>query len=150
MIFILFLGLSVSVFSQEVGVASYYAKKFQGRKTASGLIHDNDDYVAAHKKLPFGTFVRVTNLSNNMQVVVRITDRGPFRGRRVIDLSRSAAEKIGMVQRGIAKVKIDVIGNPSDLNVVSMIAKAMEPVELKPVQIVDYKIPVLELFAQAD
>jgi rare lipoprotein A len=91
------------------GIASYYADKFDGRKTANGEIFNQKLLTAAHKTLPFGTIVRVTNLRNNKQVVVRINDRGPFIEGRVIDLSLAAAREIDMVRDGIVKVKVEII-----------------------------------------
>lgn len=91
------------------GSASYYAAKFQGRPTASGERFDNNDLTAAHKSLPFGTLVRVINPSNGQSVVVRINDRGPFVAGRVIDVSRAAAEKLGLIARGHAPVELELI-----------------------------------------
>jgi len=91
------------------GVASYYGGKFHGRKTASGAHFDKNGLTAAHKTLPFGTKVRVTNLLNSESVDVRITDRGPFHKGRVIDLSKGAAREIGMLSAGTASVKVEVL-----------------------------------------
>jgi rare lipoprotein A len=91
------------------GSASWYGGKFHGRKTASGERYNQNALTAAHKSLPFGTKVRVTNESNGKSVVVRINDRGPYVGKRVIDLSRAAANAVGMVQRGVARVKMEVL-----------------------------------------
>jgi rare lipoprotein A len=88
------------------GTASYY---WQGSKTASGEKFDAREFTAAHPSLPFGTRVRVTNVSTGQSVTVRVNDRGPFVGKRVIDLSYSAAESLGMVRSGVAKVKLDVV-----------------------------------------
>ena len=96
----------------EVGYASYYSKKFKGRRTASGEIFDPMKLTAAHRKLPFGTLVKVTNLENHKSVIVRINDRGPFIKGRIIDLSYKAALKIGLVSKGVAKVKLEVIKWP--------------------------------------
>jgi rare lipoprotein A len=90
----------------EKGKASYYADKFQGRKTASGEVFRQGKLTAAHRTLPFGTKVRVTNISNGRSVKVRINDRGPFVDGRVIDLSKKAAKRIGMVSTGVAAVEI--------------------------------------------
>jgi rare lipoprotein A len=95
-------------FSQK-GMASYYGAQFHGKKTACGEIFDMNEYTAAHPKLPFQTLVRVTNLSNNKSVVVRINDRGPFTKKRIIDLSKAAASKIDLIRAGTAKVKIEVL-----------------------------------------
>ena len=91
------------------GVASYYADKFHGKKTASGEIFDQEDYTAAHRTLPFGTKVLVTNIENNKSVIVRINDRGPFKNNRLIDVSRAAAEELDMIKLGIAEVEIKVL-----------------------------------------
>ncbi len=97
-----------SVFYEE-GEASYYAAEFNGRKTASGEIYNMYDLTAAHPKLPFGTRVKVTNLSNKKSIIVRINDRMPdFKG-RVIDLSYRAAKEIGMIQQGIQEVSIEIL-----------------------------------------
>lgn len=96
------------------GVASYYGGKFHGRKTASGERFNKWAMTAAHKTLPLGTKVRVTNLRNGESVDVKINDRGPYAKGRVIDLSRGAAEEIGMVRAGTAKVKVEVIGKKSE------------------------------------
>ena len=91
------------------GIASYYGKRFHGRRTASGERFDMHAMTAAHRTLPFGSMVRVTNPHNGESVVVRINDRGPFSAGRTIDLSRAAAEKIGIVQRGHGRVDIALL-----------------------------------------
>lgn len=93
----------------ETGKASFYAMKFQGRKTASGELFNQSADTAAHRTLPFGTLVKVTNSANGKSVVVRINDRGPFVRGRVIDLSQSAFKSIGNLNRGIVPVKIQVV-----------------------------------------
>lgn len=90
----------------QSGKASYYADKFQGRKTASGETFKQNRMTAAHQTLPFGTKVKVTNLDNGRTIKVRVNDRGPFVSGRIIDLSKKAARKLGMVQSGVANVKI--------------------------------------------
>jgi rare lipoprotein A len=97
----------------QTGKASYYADKFEGQPTASGEKYKHNKLTAAHKTLPFGTKVRVTNLSNNTTVEVTINDRGPYVEDRVIDLSKSAAEKLGFITQGLAEVKLEVI-DPGD------------------------------------
>ncbi|MBN2716714.1 MAG: septal ring lytic transglycosylase RlpA family protein [Deltaproteobacteria bacterium] len=95
------------------GIAAYYADKFQGRKTASGEVYDKNQFTAAHKTLPFGTKVKVTNLSNMQTVIVRINDRGPFGDRkRIIDLSRAAAEQLDMIRQGIIEVEVEILEMP--------------------------------------
>ncbi|SHM47105.1 septal ring lytic transglycosylase RlpA family protein [Chitinophaga sp. CF418] len=90
----------------ENGKASYYADKFEGRKTASGETYRGGGLTAAHRTLPFGTKVKVLNISNGKSVTVRINDRGPFSQGRVIDLSKKAAKRIGMLTTGVAVVEI--------------------------------------------
>ncbi len=98
-------------FTQK-GVASYYADKFEGRLTANGEKYRHNKLTAAHKTLPFGTMVRVKNLENGLEVTVRINDRGPFVEGRVIDLSKSAAKKLGFLNQGLAQVEITVTNTP--------------------------------------
>ena len=100
---------------EETGVASWYGIPYHGRATASGEIYDMEKLTAAHKRLPFETWVEVTNLDNGKKVDVRITDRGPFVKGRVIDLSHRAADEIAMLGPGIAKVKLKVIPPPKNL-----------------------------------
>lgn len=95
------------------GVASYYADKFQGRPTASGEKFDQRKMTAAHRTLAFGTKVRVTDVATGKTVTVRVNDRGPFVAGRVIDLSRAAAEKLGIVRAGLARVRIEVLTSPT-------------------------------------
>lgn len=90
----------------ETGLASFYSESYNGKKTANGEIYHSSEYTAAHKKLPFNTKVKVTNLSNGKTVKVRINDRGPFVAGRIIDLTRAAAKKIDMIGVGVTKVKI--------------------------------------------
>lgn len=91
------------------GSASYYAARFDGRRTASGERFDNANLTAAHRTLPFGTLVRVTNVTTSKSVIVRINDRGPFSAGRMIDVSRAAAEELGLVARGHGTVELAVI-----------------------------------------
>src|SRR4051812_41761116 len=94
------------------GIASYYADAYHGRTTASGETFDMYELTAAHRTLPFGTLVRVTDLDNGRSVTVRINDRGPFIDGRVIDLSLAAAEQLDMVEAGIVPVKLEVLEAP--------------------------------------
>ena len=95
--------------SVEEGEASYYAHKYHGRTTANGETYDENKMTAAHKTLPFGTTVRVTNLANGKKVVVRINDRGPFIKGRIIDLSYKAAGELDYISRGVVKVRVEVL-----------------------------------------
>jgi rare lipoprotein A len=90
-----------------VSVASWYGPKYHGRQTANGEVYDMHGLSAAHKTLPFGTRLRVTHLESRRSVVVKVNDRGPFIKGRELDLSYGAAQEIGMVQEGVAKVKIE-------------------------------------------
>ena len=91
------------------GVASYYGRRFNGRRTASGETFDMHAMTAAHRTLPFGSRVLVTNPANGRSVVVRINDRGPFHGNRVIDVSRAAATELGLIQRGHGTVELALL-----------------------------------------
>ena len=93
----------------ERGLASWYGNEDHGKRTASGEIFNQWAMTAAHKKLPFGTIVRVKNLKNGRTVTVRINDRGPFVRRRIIDLSKGAAQKLGMIRDGVVPVRIEVL-----------------------------------------
>ncbi len=94
------------------GEASWYGERFQGRSTASGEPFDMHDMTAAHRTFDFGTVVRVTRLDNRKSVVVRINDRGPYSGGRIIDLSRAAADEIDMLRDGTAEVRLEVLRAP--------------------------------------
>ena len=100
---------NIEVLQTITGSASWYGGKFHGRTTANGERYDMNELTAAHKTLPFGTKVRVINERNGKAVVVRINDRGPFVGKRVIDLSRGAAQAVGMINQGVARVKLEVL-----------------------------------------
>lgn len=91
------------------GEASYYGRGFAGRPTANGERFNPSEMTAAHRSLPFGTRLRVTNVRNGKAVVVRVNDRGPYAGDRILDLSQGAAERIGMITSGTAQVRIDVL-----------------------------------------
>jgi rare lipoprotein A len=108
-----------SAYGQEAGTACYYSDEFQGRKTASGEAYDKNELTGAHKTLEFGTYVKVTRLDNDKSVVVRINDRGPYLKGRVIDISRKAAEAIGLTIAGEAQVKLEVVPKPSAAEVAS-------------------------------
>ena len=89
--------------------ASWYGPGFHGRKTANGEVYDQMSFTAAHKSLKFGTLLKITNLKNNKSVVIRINDRGPYIHGRDIDLSKAAALELGMVRKGVAKIKVEEI-----------------------------------------
>jgi rare lipoprotein A len=94
----------------KYGTASYYAKKFSGRKTSYGAIYNSSKLTAACNVLPLGTWVKVTNLKNKRSVVVQINDRLHPKNKRLIDLSKSAAQKLGFISSGITRVKVEVLG----------------------------------------
>ncbi|MEX2336854.1 MAG: septal ring lytic transglycosylase RlpA family protein [Fulvivirga sp.] len=106
---IILLSPGLSNAQMQEGRASFYADKFEGRTTANGEIYSHSKLTAAHKILPFGTMVRITNLENNRSIVARINDRGPFIAGRIIDLSRSAAQKLRFIRQGVIEVKIEII-----------------------------------------
>jgi len=102
--------------STEVGLASWYGPPYAGRKGADGTVYDQNAMTAAHLTLPMGTMVRVTNLTTNQSVVVKITDRGPFVRGRIIDLSLAAAKATGVYRAGVAKVKVEAFAAPVRAN----------------------------------
>ena len=100
--------------AEETGLAAYYSDVFQGRKTACGERYDKNAFTAAHNTFPCGTQVRVTNLENNRSVVVTINDRGPSTPGRIIDLSRRAAQELGYLKKGLARVKVEAVSSPEE------------------------------------
>mgnify|MGYP002852375651 CR=1 FL=1 len=111
---LIFISLTSALFSEVFKSnveASYYADKYHGRKTASGEIFNMYDMTCAHKTLPFGTVLRITNLKNNKIVDVRVNDRGPFVKNREVDVSKAAAQKLGMIGSGTARVKIEILNS---------------------------------------
>lgn len=113
LIFMLCASFLPSVFAQayrsEIGKAGFYADKFQGQRMASGAVYDKKKMTCAHKQLPFGTRIRVTNLENKKSVVVEVNDTGPYKEGFIVDLSRAAAEAIGMVRAGVVRVRIEPV-----------------------------------------
>jgi len=103
---------SVPALASESGLASWYGHPYHGRRAANGEIYDMEQLTAAHRTLPFGTWVHVTNLTNEKTVDVRITDRGPFIDGRVIDLSHAAARAVDMIWPGVARVRLDILSLP--------------------------------------
>jgi rare lipoprotein A len=97
---------------RERGVASWYGRDFHGRSTSSGEVYDMNQMTAAHKTLPIPTWVEVTNLANGRRVIVKVNDRGPFVDGRIIDLSQRAAQELGMIQAGTARVQVRALGAP--------------------------------------
>ena len=107
----------VRIGATETGIASWYGAPYHGRPTSSGEIYDQEQLTAAHRTLPFGTWVEVTDLDNGKRVNVRITDRGPFVDGRIIDLSLAAAREIDMVRSGIARVRLKIIEPPPEAEI---------------------------------
>ena len=108
--FILIGLLAIKAAAQvQTGKASFYADRFEGTPTANGEKYKASKLTAAHKTLPFGTKVKVTNLANNESVVVTINDRGPFVAGRIIDVSKAAAEKLNFFNQGTAEVKLEIV-----------------------------------------
>ncbi len=103
------LSPKASVNYSAIGIASYYGGKFNGRKTANGEIFNENNFTAAHKTLAFGTYLLVTNLNNGRKLIVRVNDRGPFSHRRILDLSKRSARYLGMLKKGITKVKVEAL-----------------------------------------
>ncbi|PKQ66605.1 hypothetical protein BZG01_10000 [Labilibaculum manganireducens] len=101
--------------SIEKGKASFYADKFEGKRTSCGERYHHKNYTAAHRSLPFGTWVKVVNMDNKKAVIVRITDRGPFIKGRIIDLSKSAIKEIGNINQGVFSVSVEVYQKDLDM-----------------------------------
>jgi rare lipoprotein A len=118
---------------QERGIASWYGEKFHGHQTSNGEVFDMYKASAAHKSLPIPSFLRVTNLENNRSIVVRVNDRGPFHGDRLVDLSYAAAVKLGYAERGTTRVYLESIVPPAFNDEISPRPVRAEPVFLPPV-----------------
>ena len=101
--------ICISSQAQETGIASFYHDYFVGKITASGEKYDPNKLTVAHKSLPLGTMIKVTNLENDKSVIVRVNDRGPYVKNRILDLSKSAAVQLGLVQNGFARVSYSII-----------------------------------------
>jgi rare lipoprotein A len=97
----------------QIGTASWYGENFQGRPTASGEPYDMNQFTAAHRELPMGSWLKVTNMRTGKWLIVRVNDRGPFVGDRILDLSDSAAEMLDIKARGVARVKLEVVDEPA-------------------------------------
>mgnify|MGYP000844731551 FL=1 len=104
-ILILFI-LAIGSYSQEIGKASYYGNNLHGRKTANGKPYHRDSLTCAHRSYPFGTLLKIQNLNNGKEVIVKVTDRGPFVRGRIVDLSYAAAKQIGLIGHGTVRVEV--------------------------------------------
>ncbi|WP_299706620.1 septal ring lytic transglycosylase RlpA family protein [uncultured Pontibacter sp.] len=143
-IIFLFIGVSQPTFAQsndktQIGSASWYGSKYHGRKTSSGERYNKNDMTAAHKTLPFGTMVKVTNPANDKSVVLRINDRGPFVGNRIIDVSEAAARKLDIHARGVAKVKVEVIDASEVAAVSGATASKANTYTIQTIETADYQ-----------
>lgn len=105
--------------AQDTGLATYYGRKFNNKKTASGEMYRKDSLVCAHRTYPFGTLLRVRSMNNNREVIVRVIDRGPRAKKRIIDLSYAAAKELRMVNHGVIPVEVSVFTDP--LSIVNQI-----------------------------
>ncbi|NUN99424.1 MAG: septal ring lytic transglycosylase RlpA family protein [Saprospiraceae bacterium] len=141
---------AINAQDSETGLASYYGDEFQGRRTAYGDSYDKNKLTAAHKRHPYGTMIRVTRLDNKKSVVVKVTDKGPYIKGRVIDLSKKAAEKLGMIGDGTVEVEIEIVKRvtkeddpPAELAVEKETASEKEPAkEAKSDQPAEYSFDV--------
>ncbi|WP_394906369.1 septal ring lytic transglycosylase RlpA family protein [uncultured Mesonia sp.] len=130
-----FLLFGLNSFAQvQTGKASFYADKFEGRRTANGEKYTHTKATAAHRNLPFGTHLKVTNLANNMAIVVRVNDRGPFVKDRIIDLSKSAATQLGFIDEGVTDVAIEVIDQQDARVTAPIVASNDEPVKMEEIE----------------
>lgn len=138
--FLLFLLASAPrLEAQEEGFASYYHHRFHGRMTASGERHDKNDLTAAHRTYPFGTYLLVTNLENMRRVVVRVTDRGPHRRNRLIDLSEAAARKLRFRKRGLARVRVEEVPAGIDLRTLDLLCPRLSGLDTEALRV---KVPM--------
>lgn len=113
--FFMVVGMSASKPYNAEGKASFYANKFHGRLTSNGEIFNQDSLTCAHRTLPFGTYLKVTNKQNGRAVIVRVNDRGPFIEGRIVDLSRAAAKQLDMVDKGVVRVDVAQVNNPDEI-----------------------------------
>ena len=113
---------------KKIGNASFYADKFEGRNTASGDKFHHANFTCAHRTLPFGTMLRVTNPSNQKSVVVRVNDRGPYAAGRIIDLTKAAAKQLEMIKAGEARVEIEIVSSEENKDSVFFLSDSVRPV----------------------
>jgi len=135
----------------EEGEASWYGNKFHGRKTSNGETYSMYGMTAAHKTLPIPAYVRVTNIANGRQIIVRVNDRGPFHGGRIIDLSYAGAKKLGYANTGTARVRVEAIDpanfQPNSVSLPRVSAQVNKPEKIQPL-LVDAKKPSAQPFLQ--
>lgn len=134
---------------REEGMASWYGNKFHGRKTSNGETYDMYGMTAAHKTLPIPAYVRVTNLANGRQIIVRVNDRGPFHGGRIIDLSYAGAKKLDYANSGTARVRVEVIDpvnfQPNSVSLPSLSAKVDKPEKTQSLAVASTLAPLVSL-----
>jgi rare lipoprotein A len=120
--------VNCTVLDSATGIASYYGARHQGKRTACGEVFDMHQLSASHNKYPFGTIIRVTNLSNKQSVILKVTDRLNKKNKRLIDISQKAAEVLGMIRAGIQKVKVEVLKwGVGDLSIVMRLLQSKTP-----------------------
>ena len=149
-LFLLLFTLLVSLFSiaqTQTGQASFYGGQFHGRPTASGEVYDMEKMTAAHKTLPFGTMIRVTNTNNGKSVVVKVNDRGPFVDSRIVDLSFGAAKEIEMVNDGVVDVTLELV--QKDLAPTPTVNNSFFHIEISRLKPAGYGVQIMS-FAQTD
>ena len=118
----LLLTTTTAAFAQSAGKASYYGNSLHGRRTSDGSRYHKDSLTCAHRTLPFGTLLKVRNVNNGKEVVVKVNDRGPYCRGRVVDLSMAAAKELGMVAAGVVAVQVEEIGHVNDPNINDLLA----------------------------
>lgn len=139
-IFILATILSLTTttaLAQNKGKASYYGNKFHGRRTSDGSRYHKDSLTCAHRTLPFGTLLKVRNQKNGREVVVKVTDRGPFGPGRIVDLSMAAAREIGMVQQGVVPVEVTRVGHVNESKLLMALSDAAHETALPQAKYLD-------------
>ncbi len=124
---LLFIGFLPFAYGQQFGKVSYYSNNLKGHRMSNGERYNPSEFVAAHRKYDFGTILKVTNLANEQFVVVRVTDRGPFHRDRIIDVSYSAAKKIGLIATGYANVRVEEAPELRDLLFPETLFRLEEP-----------------------
>lgn len=117
---------------KSVGDATYYSHRLQGRRTSDGSLYHRDSLTCAHRTLPFGTLLKVRNTVNGREVVVKVTDRGPFRRGGIVDLSYAAAERIGLVRRGVVRVEVEAVGTSAYSNTANQYLANVEKNDILP------------------
>lgn len=142
--------LATDALAVETGLASYYADKFQGRKTASGERYDKNRLTAAHRTLPLGSQIQITNLKNKNSVIVTINDRGPYHGKRKLDLSYAAARELGLIDIGVASVSYELVAPKKNNDFEQIIPHEYTPGVLEVAQSEEEQIEAEEELVNSD